>query len=268
MLARRRLLAEYEEWNRRWGAPHGRDLGDTTIRQRLASPDAARFGPFAFQISNHTRRFEYPWAFFTARPRPGLRVLDVGGGLSGLQFVLAAEGCEVTNVDPEAAVTERTWSQNPTFGLPLTAERHRRVNEIFGTGARLVPARVQDADLRRGSFDVAVCLSVIEHVDQDEAAVMLKATSELLRPGGLCLLTIDLFLDVKPFGVLSRNVWGTNVDVHELVSGVDLVLAHGDPRELLGFPEFDLDRVVGLLPELLIGQFSALSQSLVLAKPA
>ncbi len=268
MLARKDLPPEYVEWNERWGAPYGRNLGDTTIPQRLARADAERYGPFGFQISNHTRRFEYPWAYFSTGPAPGLRVLDVGGGLSGLQIVLALAGCDVVNVDPEAAQEERSWSQHHTFGTPLTRARHDRLNEIFGTRVRLVPEKVQDGGLPSASFDRILCLSVIEHVDPAEASAMLKAIEDLLVPGGTAILTVDLFLDVVPFGVLTRNTWGTNIDVRELVESVDLELVAGIPAQLHGFAEFDREHVVALLPELLIGHFSALTQALVLRKRA
>ncbi|WP_433254729.1 SAM-dependent methyltransferase [Streptosporangium sp. CA-135522] len=273
MIGRRVLPEEQREWNERWGVPYGHLTQELSIRQRLEDPDPARFGPFAYQRNNHTRLFEYPWAYFTAETKPGMRVLDVGGGLGGLQFVLSSEGCEVVNVDPEAREVEswadkRGWTGFPSVGVPLTEQNHKRLNEAFGTSSRLVTQRIQEADLPAGSFDRAFCLSVIEHVGQQEAREMLQAIHTLLAPGGLCLLTIDLFLDVKPFGVLDKNVWGTNVDVYELVSDLGFEVVAGDPRELLGFPEFDLDRVVGLLPELLMGYFSALSQAVALRKPA
>ncbi|MFC4587989.1 class I SAM-dependent methyltransferase [Sphaerisporangium corydalis] len=273
MIGRRVLPQEQLEWNERWGVPYGHDCKDLSIAQRIEDPDPSRFGPFAYQRNNHTRLFEYPWAYFTAKTEPGMRVIDVGGGLGGLQYVLASEGCEVVNVDPEAREVEdwadkRGWTGFPSVGVPLTELNHKRLNDAFGTSVQLVTDKIQDVDLAKGTFDRAYCLSVIEHVDQQEAQEMLKAIYSLLAPGGVCLLTIDLFLDCKPFGVLDHNVWGSNIDVHELVTGHGFEIVAGDPRELLGFPEFDLDRVVGLIPDLLMGYFSALSQAVALRKPA
>ena len=55
--------------------------------------------------------------------------------------------------------------------------------------------------------------------------------------------------------------------VGSLVKGSGLTLVYGDPRELLGMQEFDVDRVVRLLPELLIGaSYPVLTQTLVLEK--
>jgi 2-polyprenyl-3-methyl-5-hydroxy-6-metoxy-1,4-benzoquinol methylase len=265
MIARRKLPARYRAWNRRWGAPFGRNVDPRrSLRQRLESPAAARYGPFAFQWNSLTRCFEYPWAFFAAELEPGMRVLEVGGGLSGMQFVLAREGCRVTNVDPSAEA--EGWSH---FGAdwPLTRGNHRRLNETFGTDVRLVSARVEDAALPVRSFDRVFCLSVLEHVTPGQGRAMLKAIEGFLAPGGLCLLSVDLFLDLEPFGVLKRNPWGTNIDLHRLLSSVRLDLVAGDRRELLGFREFDRDRIVTLLPKLLVGFYPLVAQTLVLRKP-
>jgi hypothetical protein len=55
--------------------------------------------------------------------------------------------------------------------------------------------------------------------------------------------------------------------VGALVMDSGLTLVYGDPRELLGRPEFDVDRVVRLLPELLIAaSYPVLTQTLILEK--
>lgn len=267
MIGRRELSPEYHDWNKRWGAPYGHAAArELSIRERFdCSPaDMKELGPFAFQISNHTREYEYPWAFLSADIRPGMRSLDVGGGLGGLQFALDLEGCDVTNVDPEARQASHKWTAFPSYGVPLSEERHQALNQALGTSVRLIADSVQTAALPDHSFDRVFCLSVLEHVGPGQAREMLAAIERLLAPGGLCLLTIDLFLDVRPFGVLEHNIWGQNIDVHELLSACGMELIAGDPRELLGFPQFDFDRVVESVPELLIGYYSALTQSLIL----
>ncbi|MGW0520086.1 class I SAM-dependent methyltransferase [Crossiella sp. NPDC003009] len=266
MIGRKLLPEHHQDWNKRWHAPFGDAPGSMSVTQRLAAADRAEFGPFAFQWNSVSRVLEYPWAYHAAALEPGMRVLEVGGGLSGLQYVLAMEGCAVTNVDPSAKAAGDDWGMMPFPGYAwtLTPGNHELLNRTFGTDVRLVADRIQDADLPKGGFDRVLCLSVLEHLDPDEGRSMVRRIAELLAPGGRCLLTIDLFLDVRPFGVLDRNVWGANVDVRRLVRGLELV--EGDPRELFGFPEFDQERVVDLLPELFRGNYPALSQTLVLRK--
>jgi len=265
VIGRKPLPARYSAWNEQWGAPFGRPAAlHATLRERFEHPDLVAHGPFAYQVNSGTRTFEYPWAYFAAEVAPGMRVLEIGGGTSGLQFVLALEGCEVVNADPGDMdygwpMPLPSWQSNTTV--------HRRLNDAFGTDILLVPKRLQEAGLRPGSFDRILCLSVIEHLSPEESAALLAQAAELLRPRGRLIVTIDLFFDLIPFGVLTRNGYGTNVDVGALVRGLGLSLVHGDPRELLGFTEFDRDRIVGLVPELFMSpSYPCVSQTLVLLK--
>jgi len=264
VIGRQALPAEYQEFNGRWGAPFGLPAAmGAGLRQRHSNP-LPEYGPFAFQIPSGTRIFEYPWSFFATKPGPGCRVLDVGGCVSGLQFVLALEGCQVVNVDPFEDGSEG-W---PLEYYSATPELHDRLNKVFGTDVELVTKRLQDASLAEGSFDRVVCISVLEHLAHVDGQDLVEYAGRLLAPGGLFVATIDLFLDVEPFGVLPRNSFGTNVDVAGLVANSGLELVEGDRRELYGFPEFDRDRVVAHLDELLISpRYPVVSQALVLQKP-
>jgi SAM-dependent methyltransferase len=268
VIGRRELPADYERWNEEWGAPFGHGLGPAlSVDERLGRPDPAALGPFAFQPNNLTRLYEYPWAYFSAQLRPGMRVLDVGGGLSGLQFVVAKLGCEVVNVDPSAREGAANWFPIPGLVWPVNHENHKRVNEILDTDVRLVADRVQDADLASNWFDRVFCMSVLEHVEQDEARDMLRTLARVLNPGGLGLVTVDLFLDLAPFAPAETNVWGRNIDVCRLLDGLDLELTFGDRSELLGFPEFDAQRVLAIREELLAGFNHAVAEVFILRKP-
>jgi hypothetical protein len=266
VIGRKPVPAEYREWNRIWGAPSGHPVSRSLIvEQRLDDPDPLRYGPFGFQPSSMTRRFEYPWAYFTACLSPGLRVLEVGGGLSGFQFVLATEGCRVTNVDP-ALREDRRWSDGQSGDRHwLSAAGHATLNGLFRTDVRLVLRTIQDSGLPSRSFDRIFCLSVLEHVPIEEAHAMVAAMAELLAPGGLCLLTIDLFLDLKPFGLRDSNFWGSNIDVRRVLEGQPLDMMLGTPTELLGFPEFQAEKVASQLSRYYVGQLiPTISQTIVL----
>jgi SAM-dependent methyltransferase len=267
VIGRRALPAGYAEFNARWGIPFGLSgAAQVPLTKRLDEPKA-EYGPFAYQIASGTRVFEYPWVFHAAQVEPGCRVLDVGGCVGGLQFVFALEGCRVVNVDPfeEGTVGFPAGSGHYTLG----PDAHDRLNQAFGTDVDLVQKRIRDCGLPGGSFDRVVCVSVIEHLDLDDAKDLVQNAARLLAPGGLFVATVDLFLDLKPFGVLSRNFFGTNVDVAAIVVDSGLELVVGDRRELFGFPEFDRDRVVEHLDELLVSwRDPVASQALVLRKPA
>jgi len=214
-------------------------------------------GPFGGQRNSSTRTFEYPWAFEALRPEAGLEVVEMGGGLSGLQFVLAREGCRVTNVDPG-----EPGAGGGAFG---TADL-TRLNRIFGTSVRHVPARMADAGLAESRFDRVVSLSVLEHLEPGEALASLRAAAACLRTGGSCVLTLDLFLNLRPFTSRESNSWGRNLDLRALVDGSGLKLVAGRRGELLGYPEFDAERVQSRLEDYWMGRYPVLAQCLVLEK--
>lgn len=261
MLAPRDLPRSYVDWNRRWSAPDGSAWTRRLDRKWWTWPIAASLvGPFAFQMNNDTRRFEYPWAYDALAPVPGLSVLEVGGSLSGFQFALSRGGCQVVNVDP-ARETEAHW--------PLDARTFSRLNRRFGTSVTLKQCLIQQAGLAPESFDRVVSISVIEHIREEDLVDLLAHVRRVLRPGGRFVLTIDLFLDLAPFTSETQNKFGTNVSVEWLVRESGLVLVHGEARELYGFPTFDAGQIMARQDTYYIGQgWPVMVQTLVLAKPA
>lgn len=261
MLARRRIPADYHHWNRRWGAPSGyRWFLRLPGKERLKSWAPRLAGPFGFQINNTTRRFEYPWAYLATPLREGMRALEIGGGLSGFQFVLAKSGLRVTNVDPGEKAEGVGW--------PVTEEHHVRLNRAFGTAVDLKTCFLEDAELPRRSFDRIFALSTLEHIPPDQVADLLSLAGDLLTDEGFFVATVDLFLDLKPFSSRSRNRYGWNLDLRRAVEGSGLVLMHGRLEELLGYDAFDPDHVMRNLAEYLIGaKYPTLVQTLILRRP-
>jgi 2-polyprenyl-3-methyl-5-hydroxy-6-metoxy-1,4-benzoquinol methylase len=247
MIGRRMLPTSFQKWNAKWGAPFGfGELADIPIPARLIAPDLRRFGPFAFQGNNSTRIVEFPWAYFAGQTSAGMRVLEGGAGLSGLQFVLSLEGCRVINVDP---------GHEPWHAWDGSPETHQRLNKGFGTDVELVRTRVEEFDAPESSFDRIFCISVVEHMEDENAKAAMANFGRLLKPGGICVLTVDLCLDIEPFTDVQRNSIGVNKDIAQLVGASDLELVAGYRDELLGFPEFDPAVVGGQVPDLLVGEF-------------
>jgi hypothetical protein len=83
-------------------------------------------GCFAFQGNNTTRAFEYPWIFETVSPSPGMKLLEIGGSLSGLQFALNLAGCDVVNVDPEMIFSRDFGRRQPRTSIASIAFLARR----------------------------------------------------------------------------------------------------------------------------------------------
>jgi hypothetical protein len=246
MLARRELPPEYALWNRAWAAPYGRRSPTPAIFGRLGHSWMRRFqGPFAFQGNTTTRTYEYPWAYHQLADIGASRILEIGGALSGLQFVLAKRGHEVHNVDPFFDYGKGGYDIDPVA-------EHASLNRAFGTNVVLHRSALPEADLD-GGFAAAVCISTLEHLPPDSIQATLEAVKPLLLPGGLVVLTIDLFLNLSPFCSRGANVWGANASVAWIEELLGYTMVFGDRTELYGYQEFSTDRILSRLEEFAIG---------------
>jgi SAM-dependent methyltransferase len=261
VLARARLPQAFAEWNARWGAPFGSGRGHLAAHarglDRRCDPEGLlrRHGPFVLQPSSSTRRYEYPWAF-AELSRPDVRqIVEVGGGLSGLQFALSHDGRDVINVDPGDA------------GFPLDAQMIPLANELLGTSVELRQCTLREAGIAEQSADIVLCLSTLEHLDPDQVAEVLVETRRILRPRGRFVLSVDLFLNVTPFAANVSNMFGTNHPVWPLLEDHGFNVTDGVPGEVFGSPSFDTRTILGRLHEFLIADsYPALAQ-LVVASP-
>lgn len=265
MLARRSWSTRYAEWNKRWGAPFGRPtraLVQKLVPRRFRSHRwcIPLSGYFAFQPNNDTRAVEYPWAFEALQVQPGMTVLDIGGSLAGLQFVLDKVGCTVTNVDPGEEARGVGW--------PVRPETFDKLNRAFGTHVTLKNCFLEEARLPSESFDRVVSISVLEHIPEADLTTLLAEVRRLLKPGGRFVATLDLFLDVHPFVDKERNAYGHNVSARWLVETSGLELVHGEPSELYGYDRFEPERILKRGEEFFIGlYYPVMAQTLVLRKP-
>ena len=97
----------------------------------------------------------------------GASVLDVGCG-TGFVLERLAERYDVTGLEPDASVRARA---HPSIA------------------SRLLPGGSDDLSALRGrTFDAVLMLDVLEHVDDDVAA--LRQVTAAIRPGGLLLVTV------------------------------------------------------------------------------
>jgi hypothetical protein len=256
MLATRILPETFLHWNHKWHAPDGR------FQRRLGALASTRWGrrlcgPFATQCNSSTRVFEYPWchAEISARGR-GLEIVEIGGGMSGLQFVLAREGHRVTNVDPGPEAKGGGWG--------LDESEHAQLCRAFKAPVRLIPTTIDRSGLGPASADVVVCISALEHFAPADVTALAEAVPMLLRPGGVLVMTVDLFLDLAPFTGREANRWGRNFDIRRFLEAAGLELVKGNRHELYGFEEFDSRTVLENLSSYLMGQtYPCLAQCFV-----
>lgn len=269
MIAPKVLPPNYQQWNARHNAPFGAPWWQAVLRIpgtsrlwnrrfKLPIPVMRSIGEFGFQANNTIRTFEYPWCYDVAKCTPGMKVIDVGAGASGLPFLLAKEGVHVTAVDPLPAVPGADcWA--------FTQKDYARLNQAFGNKVTYIPKFLEEAALPAASFDRVFCVSVIEHVPPSVVPPLMNEIRRLLKPGGLFITTIDLFNNVTPFTDKPENEWGTNMNVRWLVECSQMSLVHGNRAELHGFPEFDVNAIRARQHEFLVGG-PAMAQCIVLRK--
>jgi 2-polyprenyl-3-methyl-5-hydroxy-6-metoxy-1,4-benzoquinol methylase len=138
-----------------------------------------------------------------------LRVLDVGGGSGTLAVPLAQAGHEVTVVDPSADALATLRRRAETAGVG------GRVRGVQGDGDRLhevLPATAGAAD---GGFDLALCHSVLEMVD--DPAVTLREVAAAVRSGG----TVSVAAANRAGAVLHRALTGHPREAKALLDGRD-----------------------------------------------
>lgn len=266
MIGRRTNPPEWYSFEQRWGTPNGYRTpvrrGAGLLVRRLGLPigvQARVLGPFAFQPGNSsTRRFEYPWAFHAVPVEAGKVVVDLGGSLGGLQFVLSRAGAKVINVDP---------GEKAAMGWPVSGVTIAALNRAFGTSVELRSAFLHEAGLADESVDTLYSISTLEHVPVDELGSLAAEIGRILRPGGHAVLTVDLFYDLSPFTARETNVHGRNIDLRSFVAATGLRLLVGDPAELCGYPEFDPQVILSRGTEFVQGNWALnTAQALVLVK--
>lgn len=160
----------------------------------------------------------------------GLKVLDLGGGTGSDAVRLAQAGHDVTIVDP---------SPDALASLERRSADAARAGDVPGTVQGLLGDTTDLLQhVEAGSFDLALCHGVLEHVDDPGQA--LSVVSSALRPGGHASVVVAGRLA----GVVARALAGDFAAATRMYS---TDLAHWDTRSM-GPRRF----VVAELDELLV----------------
>ncbi|RJQ17475.1 MAG: methyltransferase domain-containing protein [Nitrospiraceae bacterium] len=121
----------------------------------------------------------------------GLRILDIGSGLSPLPAHLQSLGHSVTAVDNNAW---NLWEKGAGW-----------MKSIYRTGAEYVElSNLRDITrFDKHSFDVITSCSVIEHFDEETFRIFREVLKHAANPEGQIILTYDF--DIAIWGAVSKD---------------------------------------------------------------
>lgn len=206
-----RALPEYRECGR-CGFLWRIDKESAARRSRVYSDERVVEG----QVRDDARRLAYcrdRVRMMGRWKRPPGKLLEIGCGTGELLRLAAAEGWEVTGIEPSAALCR--------------VARGKVGND------RVVGATMEESELPADGFDCIVAIDVLEHI-ADAWALATKAY-EWLRPGGILALQTPNAWSLRRF--LQRSRWNLlapdrHVLFHTRVSLLHLLGARGfEPLE-------------------------------------
>jgi 2-polyprenyl-6-hydroxyphenyl methylase/3-demethylubiquinone-9 3-methyltransferase len=160
----------------------------------------------------------------------GASTLDVGSGGGLLAEEFARLGCRVTGIDPSAESVETARAHAAAEGLAI--------DYTVGVGEEL--------PFEDGSFDVAYCCDVLEHVNDLQR--VLSETARVLKPGGIYmydtinrtrrsrLVVIKLMQEWRSTALMESNLhdWDMFIRPAELTAAMDEAGLEGRDRVGLG----------------------------------
>jgi SAM-dependent methyltransferase len=128
------------------------------------------------------RLWEYPYAVLSSELKPGMKVADIGCGMTAFTIYLKDHaGCDVTGVDPDV------------FESGIKYMAHGVSQEfIEHTGLRFLKGDMDVLPLETDSQDRVFSISVMEHVPPDVRRRGMQEIARVLKPGGRAVLTVDM----------------------------------------------------------------------------
>lgn len=128
------------------------------------------------------RLWEYPYAILAAELMPGMRVADIGCGMTAFTIYLKDHAqCEVTGLDPDVFKAGERYKSHG-------------VSEEFIARARIkfLKSDMTALPLENDSQDRAFSISVMEHVPPDIRRRGMQEIARILKPGGRAIITVDM----------------------------------------------------------------------------
>ena len=163
-------------------------------RRSPAEPRLGRVGPRRDRLLEKMRCGE-PRLRAANPPRGGSATGGIAGAGGCSSERSRAWACPRRRADPRRGLRQR--AQHGRARAPRqrhgrrALRRERRAGARARTSARSCEGSVMEMPFAPGSFDLAVCLDVIEHLQDDRGA--LRELRRVLAPGGALLVTVPAY---------------------------------------------------------------------------
>ena len=144
-----------------------------------------------------------------------ISILDIGAAYSLLGPALAYLGYDVVEVEPDVECGYERSKLND-FLSPFNGRPIRWMRGGYG-GLQ---------DVTRQHFDVVMSISTIEHIDLWLEKTAWKEMFDLLKPGGLLVVTADLMPEPRK-GYMYDDCRWTNYDMNMIKDRVDELKGYG-----------------------------------------
>jgi 2-polyprenyl-3-methyl-5-hydroxy-6-metoxy-1,4-benzoquinol methylase len=145
-------------------------------------------------ITHWSREWEYPWAIMSGNIKEGENVLDCGcGGSPFLPFIVEEFKCNGYGIDLGFGDRIKDYNVVINSSEPLANLRHFFVDpsEVVNGNITIKKQNMTDIKYQDNFFDKVFCISVIEHMEENDAINGICEMVRVLKPGGKLLMTID-----------------------------------------------------------------------------
>jgi SAM-dependent methyltransferase len=175
-------------------------LGIRLLAKARGSADLSRASQMLLMPMDSTRYFEFDFVDRAVRGLPVKRYLDVSSPrLVPVLLAAARPGVVVDMINPDGKDLAESRALVRSAGLSDRIALHHCL--------------VDDAPFPAETFDLITCISVLEHIPDDGAA--LSAMIEMLKPGGTLVLSLpcrsraaDQYIDHDEYGLLESDAEG------------------------------------------------------------
>ena len=140
--------------------------------------DTQYFERYSVYMKWGIRKLEYAFVLDNLLLNDGLKLLDVGSGITILPHILSRMGCEVHALDPASH-----WKL-------ANSEIGQFYNSFYSSDVKYINDHVHSIQGRE-LYDRVISVSVLEHLPKKEIGRTLDKILALLKPGGHLVLTMD-----------------------------------------------------------------------------